>query len=229
MSIKRIAAVAVLGIAAVAGMSACRVESGAALFVQGTRVEESRVNDIAEAAPKVLPPTPASPRPQELSAGMARQLTVSWLTAVELAKKVSAHTHVPLPGPDYATASQVVGGDDKNAFTRLYAEYTAYRPVLFTGSAPVEPTEADKQAFGDSISQQFGQVPSDLDEAIATELPRLSQVLGEQKQLESLFAEYDAFTNPRYGQIVVSTESFNVLQSNITYSLAASVPSGSPA
>lgn len=202
MKVRRIAAkaaIATVGLLAVAGLSACRVESGAALFVQDERVSEERVDEIVASAPADL-----NDGEKIFEHGDRRQLVVSWLTQVELAERIAADRGTPLPGPNYAETASSLGGD--TAFTRLYAEYQAYSPILFSGATPADPASTDIPDLVTEIETQAGGELPGLDAALSDGMsqPTNLDTLGRRAYLNALFTEYDVLVNPRYGDVTVA-------------------------
>ncbi|GLZ80968.1 hypothetical protein Afil01_57750 [Actinorhabdospora filicis] len=210
---RRIATVAALALLAVGGLSACRVETGAAVFVADSRVGEDRVDAIVDSAPDALT---INGRPAEVKD--LRQQVVEWLTIVDLAQRVSADTGRPLPGPDFAAAAAKIGADSDNAFARLLAQGPAYKAFLFEGveemqASPemVEGLVADyKAANGDAqLPADFGaQVLAAINEP--TSGAPLRVALAQRNRADELFEQYDVLTNPRYGQLAIKFASIPV-------------------
>ncbi|MBB6033374.1 hypothetical protein [Phytomonospora endophytica] len=221
MKVRRIAAkaaIATVGLLAVAGLSACRVESGAAVFVQDQRIAETQVDAVVDSAPEAF----------GNDIGPIRQWTVSSFAVVELARQYAADNGTALPGPDYAGVAEAAGGE--SAFTRLYAEQAAYGQTLFTEATAVQPTEAD---VADLRIGTFSQINASLDaeqaayveEAIsqAATGEAFSQSLGKRDLLNSLFAEYDVVANPRYGAPTVTVAQVAVAP-QVAYSVTVPLP-----
>ncbi|MEV0645204.1 hypothetical protein AB0I28_08060 [Phytomonospora sp. NPDC050363] len=199
LTVRRIAAkaaIAGVGLLAVAGLSACRVETGAALFVQDERVTEQQVDDIVESAPEIGPDGP-------IELATARRNVVTWLATSELAERVSAETGTALPTPDYAGEAALLKVDGDNEYARLQAQHKAYLPVLVSGAAPAELTDEMSAEILAPVTEATGKPTSDYQPGLAqvfTE-PAAQAALGQRQALADLVAEYDVLANPRYGDL----------------------------
>lgn len=210
---RRIATVAAVALLAVGGLSACRVESGTALFVGDDRVEQSRVDDMVDMAPAGN------------ETASVRKAVVTWLAVVELAKHVADDQHLPLPGPDYAASAAAIGSTG-NDLTRLKAEYEAYLPFLYSTASPVTPTKELATAGLNDIEAVTGEkIPDSYADVLVDGLTQATdgaEALGKRERLAALFESYDVLTNPRYGHLSVKIGDVPVVQGTIP--LIAAIP-----
>ncbi|HEY1176808.1 MAG TPA: hypothetical protein VGF17_11665 [Phytomonospora sp.] len=223
MTVRRIAAkvaIAGVGLLAVAGLSACRVESGAALFVQDERVGEDRVDAIVESAPENL-----STNGQQAQIGDLRQAVLKWLTVTELAERVAADTGAVLPGPDYAGMAEQLGTTPDNEFARLYAQSSAWQDTLVAGAEPRQATEADAESIAAHLALETGEDTTGLAEQILPIIsaPDLAPKLGERDAIEALLEKYDVLANPRYGSLEIDITAIQT-PSGYVLPIAAPIP-----
>lgn len=223
---RRIATVAAVALLAVGGLSACRVETGAAVFVSDSRVGEDRVDSIVDSAPDALT---INGRPAEVKD--LRQQVVEWLTIVDLAQLVSADTGRPLPGPDYAAAAAQIGADSDNAFARLLAQGPAYKTFLFGGVEEVQATPEIAEALVADYKAANGvnELPADFSAQVLAAInePTTGQgirvALGQRAKALELFDQYHVLANPRYGQLTVKFASIPVADGSAIL-IAAPIP-----
>lgn len=201
LTVRRIAAKAALagmGLLAVAGLSACRVESGAALFVQDERVSEQYVDDVVESAPDGI-------EAAGIEIGQVRQHVVQQLAIAELAEQIAAESGAPLPGPDYTGAAKTYGSDSTNEFVQVTARGDAYLEFLLTAAPTVTATDADVEALVSRLNapaEDLAQTTAIVSASLTSPLNQAA--FSRYATLDRLVTEHELLANPRYGEIGIS-------------------------
>ncbi|GAA4919507.1 hypothetical protein LX16_4345 [Stackebrandtia albiflava] len=205
---RRLVLAAVLGIAAAATVSACRVEQGAALFVGDVRVTDTQISEVVDSVPTEL--FTSGPDQMTTGFGGVRQQVMEAFVVVELGRQVAADTGATPDETADATAregwTQRTGLPEDNPFVALLGEAEGYRAMLKQGAEPAAPTDEEVADVAANFIAVTGQP---LDEASISQLAVTlngetgQRIVGERRQLADYVAEYDVQTNPRYGRVSV--------------------------
>jgi hypothetical protein len=198
-NVRRAVAGVVLGLAAVASLTACRVEQGTAVFVGDTRITEDQVNQLVDGLPLQ----------EDSPLGGLRALTVDALTVVELGEQVAAKTGdspKKESGDNQRAHWQQQGLKADDEFVALMAKAESYRAMLLEGAEPADPTDEDVDDIADSIGRGRGQQlnASERDQLrveLSDEAGR--ELVGDRHQIAGFVADYDVNANPRYGDAFI--------------------------
>lgn len=196
---RHVLAAAVLGIAAVAAMTGCRVEQGAAVFVGDTRITSDQVDEVTDS----LPTKAQAPM------GGFRSMAIDALAVVELGKQVAADNGKSPKTSDGALQEKYwaeKGLPKSNAFVKLMAKAEGYRSMLAKGSDPVKPSSAEVADVTKRLEANSGQKLAGADkQALSAELKsdKGQEIFGNRKQLADYVKKYDVTANPRYGDTYI--------------------------
>lgn len=208
LTVRRIAAKAALagiGLLAVTGLSACRIESGAALFVQDERVTEQYVDDVVDSAPDGI-------EAAGIEIGQVRQHVVQQIAIARIAEQVAAESGAPLPGPDYTGTAKLYTSDSTNEFVQVTARGDAYLEFLVASAPVATATDADV----DALVARLDAPAEDLAQATAIVSASLTSPLNQDAfsrftALQGIVDEHELLANPRYGEIGIRAASLVII------------------
>jgi hypothetical protein len=180
---------------ALAALTGCRLETGSAAYVGGTRFSQQQVDDMLAAYRKDGGQLKESDRPQ------ARRSIAAELVFVEVARRYAADKGYDTPAFDYNSASSQSNLPATDPFLRMQVEANAWEQLLLEKSSAVQPTEADyrqmyQRLVAGGLSATYEQIKPELQQ-IATIPPGL----GLRKELTAAIKRYQVALNPVYGDI----------------------------
>ena len=195
----RIVALIAMGALALTALSACRNDSGAAAFVDQTKITSSYVDGVVNSVPaEVL--TKLGATKAALQENVAESATFS-AVAKQFAKDKGYST--PPTSPSAVTqVAQGYGLPANNAFVKLTVEASTWRAYLLSKQPTRAATEAEyQQVFADASKE--GVVPAGTTyEAARSELQQIAPDTGTASALRADLAaaikKYDVSVNPRY-------------------------------
>jgi hypothetical protein len=197
--IRRFAIVAVLLLAGGLVLAGCgSTQPGTAAYVGDTRYTERRVDEIAAEVDRSIPNT----RPER-----PRQLIVSMLVLLDLARGVADERSLEIAPADYVSYSRGLGLPVESEWVRLRAEFEAAGSALFRGVQPVIPSDPDLREIYEALLIDPGLQPGTTYEQVAellrtnTSLPPL---LGVRNVLRERAAKVGLDVSPRYRPLIAN-------------------------
>ncbi len=176
------------------GLTGCRVQSGTAVFVSGTRISTDEVERTLDEVPdQVIDQL-------QNKFGSARQEIVRAYVMREIARRVCDERHIRVPGQDFQSLAKQIGVSADSNLVRVLAESSGYLNALAGSLSPQQPSPADLHEVFDSLvdagavppGTPFAQVQSQLD------IPALRNAVALRKVLRDAVKKYDVEVNPRY-------------------------------
>ncbi len=196
MARRRLVIAAVAGMLVLAGVTACRPETGSAAFVGSTRISSTQVQDVLDGLKTngvAIDPT---------REGEARREVASALVFVQVAKRYADAHDYPAPKIDAQQVASRYELPTTDKFVQLLAQAQGYANLLEQQATPATVSDAEYLAAADlAIAQGVGQagqresVAAEIKSQFADEMGRGVAVRDE---LTKSIQKYDVSVNPRY-------------------------------
>ncbi|HWB35599.1 MAG TPA: hypothetical protein VHA75_06195 [Rugosimonospora sp.] len=191
---RRIVAVAVAGLLAVAGLAGCRAELGSAAYVGDTRITTDQVDSIFDEAKADGWQVDAASEPS------LRQSVVSFLVLRETAKRYTEEKGYPTPTFDYQPAAANLSLPTSDPIVRLVTEVVAYLALLQDKVPPAALGPADYTAVAQQVVDagspgDVATVAAQLQLAAADQIARTVAV---RDVLAGALRQYHVMISPRY-------------------------------
>ncbi len=185
---RKFATVAVLGLLAVGGLSACRSDAGTAAWVGNHRITQAEVSSITS---KAKLPVSAEP------------ITLESLVFSEVAARyAAAHNIKAQPVPEALLQSIATGYsvDEHSEFAQNFATAYMWNQTLMSAAKPTTPTDAQIADVYDR-AVKAGAAPAgqlaDSAAAIKSSV-NVGQSITVQQELSQAVKDYNVSINPRY-------------------------------
>lgn len=194
--LRRLAAIAAIGVLAGGAVTACRSDAGAAAWVGGTRISSSQVETIAGAVPN-----------QGADRSSARVTVVTLKVFNTAAAKFAASRHIDAPAVtdaqiNQAASAQRVDPADipaRRPWLELVVTTNGWVSALTSSEPAATPTEADYQRLFTELQADF-QPGTTFSQAKQTfqQIPGLAQGIALRNELEPVLKSYHISISPRY-------------------------------
>jgi hypothetical protein len=192
---RRVAFLAVLGLAGCLALAGCRSQPSTAIYVGSTSYREKQVDRLANKLKDV---------PSIGGRGNARHLVAEWIVSRDAARGLAAEKRWPLPQVNPEATAQQTGLAADDPLNKLYGEYTAYNEVLLQHVTAGEPTEADWADFYERAQAagllKPGMSQTEFQQAIGAQNEQTFRV---DVRLRNLYQEAikkaNVAVNPKYG------------------------------
>jgi hypothetical protein len=196
MSRRRLSAVVVAGLLAVAALAGCRFEPGGAVFIEDTSYTRADIDRIVDAVQK------DGVKIDSTNHGQVRLVVVRSIVFSELAKHYAREHGYADPPLNLPAAAQEVGLPASDPFVPILASANAYRDLLLERVTPATLTDADYQTTFDLLVAQraaqqgtFPEVRQILKEQFAGQL---AAGVALRKELTAALGRYHTEINPLY-------------------------------
>lgn len=194
---------AVVGLLAVGGLSACRSYAGTAAFIGDTRVSIAQVDSVEASIPAAVI------KANNVTTSVGQQVVAQYETFLNLMQKYAKENNLgapTVPASAVTAEGQQLGltaaEAQKNGFAQLIAAVTTWESYLVSKTPKRASTQADYQSLYNELvkagtlpaTTSFAQVASTLQ----TEVPDLGGINDLRDGLNAAAKKYDVTVNPRY-------------------------------
>jgi hypothetical protein len=189
-----ITVVAVAGLA-LAALTGCRLETGSAAYVGGTRFSQAQVDDMLAAYKRDGGALQETDRPQ------ARRSIASEMVFLAVARRYATEKGYDTPAFDYSSAASQSSLPASDPYLRMHVEADAYQQLLLQHSTAVTPTDADfremyQHLVDGGLTASYEQIKPELQQ-----IAGVGQGLGLRNALSAAVRRYGVQLNPVFGDI----------------------------